>query len=159
MVQRATSRVAVPGSARPERLESHSTSTTQLGGREMAALVSIGRIWRSACAPTASYRWHTEAQDIRTRGEVCEAAHPLCNWLGERFRPQVSATRVRIPKLATGVRHAAARATAILIPPASIAIVFRPAPVGSRSRTIAAYRPGRSRSYRILDNRNRSKPS
>jgi hypothetical protein len=42
-------------------------------------------------------------------------------------------TRVRIPKLATGVRHAAARATAILIPPASIAIVFRPAPVGSRS--------------------------
>lgn len=63
----------------------------------------------------------------------CEAAHPLCNWLGERFHPQVSATRVRIPKLATGVRHAAARATAILIPPASIAIVFRPAPVGSRS--------------------------
>src|SRR5262249_44829666 len=89
----------------------------------------------------------------------CEAAHPLCNWLGERFHPQVSATRVRTPKLATEVRHAAARATAILIPPASIAIVFRPAPVGSRSRTIAAYRPGRSRSYRILDNRNRSKPS
>src|SRR5215472_13974852 len=67
--------------------------------------------------------------------------------------------RVRIPKLATGVRHAAVRAAAILIPPASIAIVFRPAPVDSRSRTIAAYRPGRSRSYRILDNQNRSKPS
>src|SRR5262245_27108596 len=55
-------------SARPGRLESHSTSTTQLSGREMAALVSIGRISRSACAPTASYRWHTEALGLRDVG-------------------------------------------------------------------------------------------
>jgi hypothetical protein len=61
------------------------------------------------------------------------------------------------PKSIAPTRCAGRRGPIEAARPASIANVFRPVPFDSRSRTVAACRQGRSRSFRISDSRRRSR--
>ena len=110
-------------------------------------ILSSSSGWKAARLP----RWRSIHERCSRTCWPPAAHHRRHQAIGEGVYP------VWHPRAIAPTRYGVRRAAMKPARPASIASVFRPGPVDSRSRTIAACRRGRSRSRRISDNRHRSR--